>query len=302
MGLAKTDIAQRELWIENIHGSRGDFATAVEVVESQLRGQFQSHPKLLLGHLRFCGVIPEVLAHDSTAEKLYSKYTDILLALAFEALGIASLVVTERSDTADVECVAKDFAFVADAKAFRLSRTAKNQKDFKIAAMHTWKRGKPFAMVVCPLFQLPNSKSQIYQQAASLNVCLFSYTHLVVLLRLVKALGQNKVRQLLQQIFQTVAAMNPSQDAVSYWKQINSQMLDFAPESQAIWLLEKEHADSALKYLKDEALTYVAQERERIMRMSRANAIKELLKANNLDSRVKVIEKVSSNQLFEVQQ
>jgi hypothetical protein len=41
---------------------------------------------------------------------------------------------------------------IADAKAFRLSRTAKNQKDFKIQAMDSWKRGKPFAMVVCPIY------------------------------------------------------------------------------------------------------------------------------------------------------
>ena len=34
-----------------------------------------------------CGVIPESFNHDSTEEKLYSKYTDVLLAKALEYLG-----------------------------------------------------------------------------------------------------------------------------------------------------------------------------------------------------------------------
>ncbi len=73
------------------------------------------------------------------------------------------------------------YSFVADAKVFRLSRTAKNQKDFKIQAMDNWKFGKPFAMVVCPLYQIPSKNSQIYQQASARNVCIFSYSHLAVL-------------------------------------------------------------------------------------------------------------------------
>lgn len=71
----------------------------------------------------------------------YSKYTDCLLSLTYKALGLKSLVIKERADVADVEAFGKDYSFVADAKAFRLSRTAKNQKDFKVQAMHRWKRG-----------------------------------------------------------------------------------------------------------------------------------------------------------------
>jgi hypothetical protein len=37
-----------------------------------------------------------------------------------------------RADSADVEGATKDYTIVGDAKAFRLSRTAKNQKDFKV--------------------------------------------------------------------------------------------------------------------------------------------------------------------------
>ncbi len=302
MALSETQILNRTHWVEKIRQFDGDFIVSVRSLEQQLRAELGSLGLVgLIGHLEFCGVIPESFRHDSSEEKLYSKYTDILLALAFEQLGLTSSVLTERADAADVECVSQNLSFVADAKAFRLSRTAKNQKDFKINSMHTWKRGKPFAMVVCPLYQLPSSQSQIYQQASTMNVGIFSYAHLVVLLRLVPFLGQARVLELLQRLFQVVAAMNPSKDALFYWKAINLEILRFADEVQEIWIEEKENSSLALAILKDEALTHLANERQRVMQMSRADAIAELLKSHNVDSRIQVITKVSSNQLFEVQ-
>jgi hypothetical protein len=302
MALSEAQILNRTYWVQKIQQLNGDFTSCVNTMQIQLRSELDDLGlEALIGHLEFCGVIPEAYGHDSTQEKLYSKYTDILIALAFEQLGMTSLVLTERSNAADVECVTTDYGFVADAKAFRLSRTAKNQKDFKVAALHTWKYGKPFAMIVCPLFQLPSRKSQIYQQASERNVCIFSYAHLIVLLRLNVVIGESKTLALLHRVFQLVMSMNPSQDAITYWKVINLEMFGSTKKTQAIWLLEKENASLALSILKEEALTHLAQERERIMRMSRAAAITELLKSNQLDSRIKVISKVSSNSLFEVQ-
>ena len=89
----------------------------------------------LLGHLRLCGAMPENYGHDTSEEKLYSKYTDVVIHEAYSFMGFNSLVLRERADVADVECVSNDYSFVADAKTFRLSRTAKNQKDFKVQAM-----------------------------------------------------------------------------------------------------------------------------------------------------------------------
>lgn len=94
--------------------------------------------------------------------------------------------------------------------------------------------------------------------------------------------------------------MNPSKDALFYWKAINLEILRFADEVQEIWIEEKENSSLALAILKDEALTHLANERQRVMQMSRADAIAELLKSHNVESRIQVITKVSSNQLFEV--
>ena len=130
--------------------------------------------------------MPEHYGHDSSEEKLYSKYTDAVLAESLTAIGLNSTIITARGDVADVQACGSGYSLVADAKAFRLSRTAKNQKDFKIQAMDGWRDGLDYAVVVCPIYQLPNRTSQIYQQAIARNVCILSYSHLAVLVGMAK--------------------------------------------------------------------------------------------------------------------
>ena len=152
--IKKTAITRRKYWIEEIRKLSGNFGDDSSRLEKELHAEIKKHGLAsLTGHLRLCGDIPESYGRDSSEEKLYSKYTDTLLAEAFKAAGLKSLVLKERADAADVEVFAKSYSFVADAKSFRLSRTAKNQKDFKVQAMAGWKRGKPYAMVVCPIYQ-----------------------------------------------------------------------------------------------------------------------------------------------------
>ena len=271
-------------------------------LEKELEAEIKKNgvPSLIV-HLRLCGNIPESYGHDTSEEKLYSKYTDCLLSLAYTAMGLKSLVLKERADAADVEAFAKDYSFVADAKAFRLSRTAKNQKDFKVQAMHGWKRGKPYAMVVCPIYQLPTSSSQIYQQATTQNVCIFTYSHLAVLLSYSEKEGQTKAQQLLKKIFETVKTLNPSKNATDYWLAINKTILSFSKAIQPLWSIEKDVATESIAISKEEALTFLAQEREKIMRMSHNEALKELIKLHKIESRMKTINAVSDNGLFTIQ-
>lgn len=254
----------------------------------------------LIDHLRLCGNIPESYGHDSSEEKLYSKYTDCLLSLAYTSLGMKSLVLKERADAADVEAFGKDYSFVADAKAFRLSRTAKNQKDFKVQAMNAWKRGKPYAMVVCPIYQLPTSSSQIYQQATTQNVCVFTYSHLALLLSYSEAEGQAKAQQLLKKIFEAIKALNSSKNATDYWLTINKTMLTFSKKIEPLWTVEKGVATESITIAKEEALTFLAQEREKIMRMSHKEALKELVKVHKIESRIKTINAISDYGLFKL--
>ena len=215
-------------------------------------------------------------------------------------MGLVSAVLAERADSADVEAVAGSYSFVADAKVFRLSRTAKNQKDFKVQAMDNWKRGKPFAMVVCPLYQLPSRNSQIYEQAAARNVCIFSYSHLAVLARLVDTEGTDAVIDLLHEVFGTVEAMNPSKDANTYWQAVNRTMLDYGEPVAELWRTEKIATIESILISKEIALSFYASEREVIMRLSHEEAIKKLIEMHKIDSRMATIRAVSDNLLMEI--
>lgn len=294
-------INRREYWIEAIRKLSGNFGDDSDRLEKELETEINTNGiSILIDHLRLCGNIPESYGHDSSEEKLYSKYTDVLLSLAYKALGMNSLVLKERADAADVEAFAKDYSFVADAKAFRLSRTAKNQKDFKVQAMHGWKRGKLYAMVVCPIYQLPNTSSQIYQQATTQNVCIFTYSHLALLLNYSETEGKTKAQNLLHKIFETIPALNPSKNATDYWLAINKTMLFFSKKIEPLWTIEKSVATEAIDIAKQEALTFLAKEREKIMRMSHQEAIEELIKVHKIESKIKTIKAVSDNELFTI--
>ena len=297
--IAEKAIKNRQYWIEEIRKLSGNFGDDSDKLEKELETEIKKNGiSSLIDHLRLCGNIPESYGHDTSEEKLYSKYTDCLLSLAYSSLGLKSLVLKERADAADVEAFAKDYSFVADAKAFRLSRTAKNQKDFKVQAMHGWKRGKPYAMVVCPIYQLPTSSSQIYQQATTQNVCIFTYSHLALLLSYSQVEGLTKAQQLLKKIFETIKALNPSKNATDYWLAVNKTILSFSKKIQPIWDIEKGVATESISIAKEEALTFLAQEREKIMRMTHKEALKELIKVHKIESRIKIINAISDNGLF----
>lgn len=134
--------------------------------------------------LKQIGTIPEAIAHDSTEEKLFSKASDIALSRAFREIGLKSTVLRERGDSADVlaESIFHGYTLVADAKAFRMSRTAKNQKDFKVVALSGWRKDSDYAVLCSPYFQYPSRSSQIYAQAMENYVCLFSWEHLAFLI------------------------------------------------------------------------------------------------------------------------
>lgn len=294
-------IARRGLWVDKIRNLDGDFEGSAASLEITLRQEVQEQGiGVLLDHLRLCGSIPESFGHDSSEEKLYSKYTDSLLAEAFKALGMKSLVLKERADATDVEAFADSYSFVADAKAFRLSRTAKNQKDFKIQAMDGWKRGKPYAMVVCPIYQLPAKASQIYQQASVRNVCVFTYSHLSMLVAFARLEGKAAAQELLHQIFKTIPALQPVKNAAPYWLAVNKAMLGFSEKLEQLWQEEKQAAMEAIAEAKNEGLTFLAQEREKIMRMGHTEALAELIRVHKIESRSKVIVMVSDNGLLEI--
>ena len=91
------------------------------------------HKKDFINIIENIGGIPESIIPSSSKEKLYSKASDIVLARCFKCLGLDSEVLHSRGNSADVIATSNlhHYNLVADAKCFRYSRTAKNQKDYK---------------------------------------------------------------------------------------------------------------------------------------------------------------------------
>lgn len=295
----ETDIKRRKYWVAELKKISGHFGNDSLKLEDDLKNEIEKDGiESLISHLRLCGAIPEEYRHDSTEEKLYSKYTDMLISHAFTRLGIISTVLKERADVADVEGVTPNYSFVADAKAFRLSRTAKNQKDFKIQAMDNWKHGKTYAIVVCPIYQLPSSQSQIYQQAVARDVCIFSYNHLSVLVQYANIDGEKQSQDLLLQILKCINQMMPTKSSTTYWKTVNNQMLSYSNKIQSLWSLEKKAYLDSIVVVKEEALTFMSSERERIMKLSKTDAIKQLLNQSKINSKIRKINSFSDNGLM----
>lgn len=297
--LTDRSIQRRRHWVDELAQISGRFGEDTARVEHELTAEIeQEGPAALLDHLYLCGAIPEEYGHDTSEEKLYSKYTDTLLSAAFCQIGLTSIVLTERADAADVEAAGPNYSFVADAKAFRLSRTAKNQKDFKIEALNGWKHGKPYAMLVCPIYQFPVRTSQIYQQAIVRNVCIFSYSHLATLVEFSEAVGTCKAQELLLSIFKCTEQLNPTKDSVEYWTSVNRTMLNSDADIIPIWQRERVATVESIVAAKEEALTAFAHEREQIMRMSRQEAINHLIQERKIEGREKVVRSVSDNGIF----
>ncbi|MDR1096167.1 MAG: HindIII family type II restriction endonuclease [Spirochaetaceae bacterium] len=167
--------------------SNGTFEASSDLIQTKV---FDLKKEEIIPIVTEIGAIPEDIGHDSSEEKLYAKVSDIVLAKCFQELGLKSSVNKERANCADVVAKSRfhNYSLVGDAKSFRLSRTAKNQKDFKVKSMADWKGDNDYSVLVCPYYQYPKSRSQIYGQALNDNISLFSWEYLSILL-------ENKVHE-----------------------------------------------------------------------------------------------------------
>ena len=291
---------RRSRWVdelENLSGSFGDDST--KMLE-ELQEDIRQDEEALLDHLRLCGAIPEKYGHDSSEEKLYSKYTDAVISEALSAMGLKSAVLDARADTADVQAHASAYSLVADAKAFRLSRTAKNQKDFKVQAMDGWRHGLDYAVVVCPIYQLPTRTSQIYQQAIARNVCVLSYSHLAALVTLAMRTEPARSEEGLNKVLKSVSILHPSKSAVDYWTGINRALVNSLGSDIDLWKAEKIASQESLAIIKKESIRYLTVERDRLLSLSHQEALNELVQMAGFNSRIQKVERIQHGSLLRV--
>ena len=65
-----------------------------------------------------------------------------------------------------------------------------------------------------------------------------------------------------------------------------------------LWKIEKEAVKESTKIAKEEGLNYLATEREKMVRMTHEEALKELIKISNLENKIKTIQSISDTKLF----
>ena len=246
-----------------------------------------------LGLLREIGTIPECIAHDSTEEKLFSKASDAALSRAFREIGLKSTVLRERGDSADViaESPVHGYALVADAKAFRLSRTAKNQKDFKVAALSGWKKGADYAVLCAPYFQYPAKSSQIYAQSLDYQVVLLSWEHLIFLI-------EHNVRETERLNFSALWRFPDSYSRkILYSDRKQSLLRPFSEEVAALAGVGTDLFSAALKRRMtemtsraDREIAFWKDEIRKIESYSREQAIRELIESRKIRQKVSQID------------
>lgn len=229
-----------------------------------------------------CGIIPESLEHDSSEEKLWAKYCDILLAHTLRYLQIPSEVLRARGDSADVFGRTRTYTIVGDAKAFRLSRTAKNQKDFKVKALDDWRRGNTYACLVSPLYQYPNRASQIYEQAIGHNVTLLSYMHIRFLL-------DKHARQDLSPLWNIGKSLERTKSALTYWGAVDHIVCKILGLGETELTRYKSQEVEKTKEIGEEGIGFWEQKITSYWKLSQREAVKRLIKAEKIEAKIKTI-------------
>lgn len=239
------------------------------------------------------GIMPEVFDHDSSEEKMWSKFSDVILATCLNYLGLTSRVIRTRGNSADVYSTADHYTLVSDAKCFRLSRTAKNQKDFKIKALDDWRRQDTYALLVAPLYQYPIDKSQIYSQAITRNVTLLSYTHLRFLL---EKGTHTDLRPLWEvgNVLNRQYSTTEKQTGLPYWNAIDTIISRLCGLNLQALKEYKQAEIHTTRELGKEGINYWQSKINEFSTLSREEAIRVLIKSQKIEQKIQTIEKVIS--------
>jgi len=165
------------------------------------------------------------------------------------------------------------------------------QKDFKIKALDDWRKEDAFALLVAPLTQFPNKRSQIYEQAIEKNVTLLSYTHLNFLLEhyrkedltLLWESG-NKLKSVLNK--------NELQDSAKYWNEIDRTVYGLMNKNLDQLKKYKQLEIKKTKTIGCEGIVFWQKKIEEFNTLSKEEAIKLLIKAEKIEEKIKTIQKV----------
>lgn len=269
-------------------------SNAFDILERSLKGLSQD---ILKENIIECGILPEMFDHDSSEEKLWAKYSDIILSFALTFLGIKSRVLGARGNAADVFGETKDYTLVADAKTFRLSRTAKNQKDFKVGALDSWRENNNYALLVAPLVQYPTRNSQIYKQAIERNVTLISYTHLYFLLENYNGGSLSYIWETGNRLKENLSE-NLYSSSLKYWNGIDEAVCKILSKPKNELIAIKELEISKTKEIGLEGINFWENKIKEFGKLSKEEAIKLLIKSQKIESKIFTIKRMITKEII----
>jgi type II restriction enzyme len=199
-------------------------------------------------------------------------------------------VLRTRGNSADVYSKTKDYTLVSDAKCFRLSRTAKNQKDFKVKSLDDWRREDTYALLVSPLAQYPADKSQIYPQAFAQNVTLLSYLHLQFLLEHGVKNGLEDLWRLPVYIKKNYKKEDQKRGS-TYWHAIDTIIAKITNQSVEKVRQYKQREIEVTKSVGQEGINYWESRIKEFKKLTREQAVKLLIKAQKIEQKIETIKK-----------
>jgi type II restriction enzyme len=183
------------------------------------------------------------------------------------------------------------YKIVGDAKTFRLSRTAKNQKDFKVDAQNEWRRTDDYAMLVGQFCHFPNKSSAIYRQAITKNVTLFSYAHLHFMFKFYK---RNDF-ELLWNVGKNLKNClhdNELKSAKKYWEKIDTVILKIFDQTPTSLEKIKRLDVETTRKLGKEGIAYWENKITELMGLSKQEAIRRLIKSEKIEAKIDQIRKM----------
>lgn len=242
-----------------------------------------------------CGVIPEMFAHDSSNEKIYAELCEILVSAFFRKRGEDARVLDQRGGSADVLSSVGDKKVVLDAKAFRLSRTALNPKDYKIEAINEWtaNHDAEYSGLVGPLNQFPGSRSRLYTEAVRYDVTLLSYGHLAYLLK------PELEKESIDPIWELGDKISNKYDLDDvdgdiYWDELEQTMLNIHDD---IGMFEEtiESNRRGLEEQSKQQIEYWESKKDELRELTKEELVEELIKSKKIDKKIDRIQNKDHN-------
>ncbi len=265
-----------------------EFDDKSQALSTFINGLSDTDLKALLGE---AGFIPEKYPHDSSEEKVYAKAMDILIAASLNRVGYEATVSVERSNSADVyaKCPTGDLhTIVLDGKAFRLSRTALNPKDYKIQALDTWRKGADYACLVGPLASFPQEDSRLFKDAVEYNVTLLTFSHLQFMLE--HGLPADNALVPLWTVSKEIEqTLGKTPNAEQYWLQSDRVFCMALRVDIAMWKDARRRYFNSMLKAADKQIEYFEREIDKIRSFSREELINLLLNALKLKGKLNQI-------------